>query len=103
LDNDLTSIFIFYNQFDIPVGIIRIQQINEKEAVISMSVDKNQRGKGIAKLISTIGSNYYKGLNTNIVIIAYIKASNLATINIYKNIGYREVESDLELGLKFIL
>ena len=103
LKNNLINIFIFYNQFNVAVGIIRIQKINEKESIISMSVDQCHRGKGIAKKISEIGSYYYKGLNLNSLIIAYIKPSNIATLKIYRDIGYREVESDSNLALKFIL
>jgi RimJ/RimL family protein N-acetyltransferase len=103
LISDSTDMFIFYSQPDTPLGIVRFQQKNENEAVISISVDQKQRGKGIAKQILSIGSQYYKGINLYISIVAYIKPSNLASIKTFKNVGYKEVESDLEEGLKFIL
>ncbi len=103
LRSDSTEMFIFYSQIYTPLGMVRLQQKNENEAVISISVDQNQRGKGFAKQILSIGSQYYKGINKDYSIVAYIKPNNMASIKTFKNVGYKEVDSDLEEGLKFIL
>ena len=103
LTSDRINIFIFYDEYSIPIGISRFQQKNDFESVISVTVDSNHRGKGIAKKIITFSSNYYKGIYVNFKILAYIKVENLASIKSFIDAGYTEVGSDLEYGFKFIL
>lgn len=103
LKSERINIFIFYDEYNIPIGITRFQQKNDFESVISVSVDSNYRGKGIAKKIIRFSSNYYRAIYDNFKILAYIKIENLASIKSFIDAGYTEVGSDLEYGFKFIL
>jgi RimJ/RimL family protein N-acetyltransferase len=103
LSNSLIDIYMFFDDNYTLLGIVRFQKINKKNSVISISIDKTQRGKGIAKKMLIKASQFYLSFNLYYTIIAYIKPQNLASISIFKNAGYKEVISDMENGLKFEL
>lgn len=75
-----------------PVGQIRIDE-EESIGLISYSVDKNERGRGIGskmiKMISGIVRCEYKDIS---ILKGLVKKENIASRKAFLNNGYRELE-----------
>ena len=95
LINPNTKIYILLNEKDVPIGQIRLN-IDNKEAEINISIDREERGRGYGtealKLISEIGF-YNLKLNK---LIGYIKENNKKSIYAFEKSGF------LNNGLKVI-
>ena len=103
LKNEDVLMLLFYNELQKNIGLVRFQKLNNNEAVISISIDVSERGKGNAQIILLKSVNFYKEFSDKISIIAYIKPTNNSSIKLFKKGGFTEVKSDHEKGLKFIL
>ena len=82
------AIFIAANEAEQPLGMARFE-IEEKEAVISISLDSRVRGQGLgAKLIEKATEKIInlKDLNR---ISAYIKTENSPSVRAFKKAGYK--------------
>ena len=88
LKDDNCLMLVFENQFKEPVGQVRIEKKDSKNALIGISVDKNFRGQGLASRIIELACNYYLNIYKNIVIMAYVKIDNLASIHSFENAGF---------------
>lgn len=87
LVSDKSFMFIFCVD-DKPAGQVRIDIENEV-GIISYSLDKTYRGKGLALemlqlLEGEIGAQYIKIK----VLVGYVKANNLASIKIFEKLEY---------------
>jgi RimJ/RimL family protein N-acetyltransferase len=80
-------LLVFENEENIPVGQIRIEQKTE-ENIIGISIDKKFRGLGLAvpMLTSACEVFFIKFQAKNIQ--AYIKKTNLASLNSFKKAGF---------------
>jgi len=80
-------LLVFENEENIPVGQIRIEQKTE-ENIIGISIDKKFRGLGLAvpMLTSACEVFFIKFQAKNIH--AYIKKTNLASLNSFKKAGF---------------
>ena len=70
---------IFKNDSNEIIGQLRIQKQSDNNAIIGISIDSKHRGKGYAKEILQMGSNYFLLNNPNFIIHAYIKNENLVS------------------------
>jgi len=85
---DLSSIFyVFYNENDVAIGLVRIEKKSD-ETIISIMIDKNQRGKTYASEMLIQASTDFLKNNPNEIISAYIKIDNIASLKSFKNAGF---------------
>ncbi|MBC8505213.1 MAG: UDP-2,4-diacetamido-2,4,6-trideoxy-beta-L-altropyranose hydrolase [Anaerolineales bacterium] len=85
--------FIARDQNTAPIGQVRFQ-IERKEAVISVSVDPNNRGKGYGQKIIWLGAQRIFDRTSVELIHAYIKKDNQASILAFCNSGFVRVGED---------
>lgn len=78
--------FIFFSNIDF--GQVRIQKISNIDAVISISLDKNFRGKGIGVQMLMMSIELFRKSFPLIIINAYIKIENGASKNIFEKAGF---------------
>jgi len=74
----------------IPVGQVRFDKVRKNEAVISVSVDRENRGKGYGSTIIQLASQKLFDLTEIHVIHAYMKQNNEASIRAFMKAGYQE-------------
>lgn len=80
-------LLVFENEENIPVGQIRIEQKTE-ENIIGISIDKNFRGLGLAVPMLTIACEVFFTEFQAKNIHAYIKKTNLASLNSFRKAGF---------------
>lgn len=87
IEDKKALLLVFENEENIPVGQIRIEQ-KPDENIIGISLDKNFRGLGLAVPMLTNACEVFftKFQATNIH--AYIKKTNLASLNSFKKAGF---------------
>ena len=83
--------------FDIHASNIYLTEINDGVAHYHIFIgDKSYWGKGVAKLASLQIIEYgFRTLNLNQIILR-VKSMNLSACNLYKALGFNEVQSDGE-------
>jgi RimJ/RimL family protein N-acetyltransferase len=75
----------------IPIGQARFDILKEnKEAVISVSVDRKYRGRGYGSAMIRLASQKLFYLSETNLIHAYIKQNNEASIRAFVKAGYKE-------------
>jgi len=79
---------IFIDSECIEVGQVRIQKEDKMEAVIGISIAKNQRGKGLAKEMLIKACDFFLKANSEYSINAYIKETNLTSKYAFENAGF---------------
>ena len=96
-------IYLFLdNDEEKPVGQVRIEKINShgnEEALISISIDADARGKGYAsKMIKTATSSFGE-LNPGIHVVAYVFMENKASYKSFLNAGYLVIKETVVKGV----
>jgi RimJ/RimL family protein N-acetyltransferase len=87
--NDSSSLMlVFQNEKKLNIGQIRIYIENEKEALIGVSIASEQRGKGYAKDMLKMASDFFLNSNPTFTINAYIKESNLSSRFAFEKAGF---------------
>lgn len=87
--NDYSCLMlIFQNEEKLNIGQIRIQKENEKEALIGISIASEHRGKGYAKDMLKIASDYFFDTNRKMLINAFIKENNLSSKYAFEKAGF---------------
>lgn len=85
---DPNAIFlVFFDHNESPVGQVRYQ-MNNKEAVVGILIDKMHRGKGYASKMLSIAADYFHRLNPDIEIQAFVKVANMASYQAFIKAGY---------------
>lgn len=80
------------------VGQVRLNY-NGESAVISYSIDKKYRGRGLGdRLIKSIESNVKSTHPEISTLIGYVKIDNLASQRIFENNGYAKALNDSKNG-----
>jgi len=74
----------------VPIGQVRFDVVRKNEAVISVSVDRENRGKGLGSTIIRLASQRLFDLTEINVIHAYIKQNNEASFRAFMKAGYKE-------------
>lgn len=92
LEDKSCLLLIFQNEDCKNVGQIRIQKQDHKESIIGVSVDLEFRGKGYAKEMLQLASDYFLVLNPDFVINAFIKIDNLNSKYAVEKAGFEFTE-----------
>jgi len=80
-------LLVFENEENIPVGQIRIEQ-KTNENIIGISIDKHLRGFGLAvPMLTSACDAFFTNFQAK-NIHAYIKKTNLASLNSFKKAGF---------------
>jgi RimJ/RimL family protein N-acetyltransferase len=80
-----------------PLGLIKIE-IEEKNAIIGISIDENYRGRGLSSKALSIGcKEYFK--REEKPIFAFIKKTNIFSIKTFKSIGFEFLNETLINGI----
>jgi pseudaminic acid synthase len=88
LNDDSCMLLIFKNYEDFNIGQIRIQKENENEALIGISIAAEHRGKGYAKDMLQMASDYFLGFNPSCIIKAFVKEKNLSSKFSFEKAGF---------------
>ena len=80
--------YIFQNKNLDYIGQVRINKINDKDAVIGVSVCSEQRGMGYGSIILIESCKDFFKLNNSFIINAYIKNINFSSKNIFEKAGF---------------
>lgn len=83
---DPTSIILIFSENNNTVGQVQIA-LTDKGYIIGISIDKNQRGKGLAKRMLEKASKYFWKTSDE-PILAKIKTTNLASVNSFESAGF---------------
>lgn len=89
-------LLVFENDKNIPVGQIRIEQKTD-ENIIGISIDKNFRGLGLAVPMLEVACEAFFTEFQAKNIHAYIKKTNLASLNSFKKAGF-EIINELVIS-----
>jgi RimJ/RimL family protein N-acetyltransferase len=91
IDDKKALLLVFENEKNIPVGQIRIEQKTD-ENIVGISIDKNFRGLGLAVPMLTSACEAFFTEFQAKNIHAYIKKTNLASLNSFKKAGFEVIE-----------
>lgn len=82
--------YLFFNEEEKPVGQVRIEKKEEllKQAVISLSVETNCRGKGYGSEMIKLATDDFLDKFKGFLIIACVFKSNIASYNSFIKAGY---------------
>ncbi|AXB55383.1 GNAT family N-acetyltransferase [Flavobacterium fluviale] len=90
--NNPSCLMLIFNDVSSNVGQVRIQEESDKNVIIGISVGKEHRGKGYAKLMLELASDYFLSENPEFCIHAYIKSQNLHSKFAFEKAGFDFVE-----------
>ncbi|MFC0776753.1 GNAT family N-acetyltransferase [Flavobacterium sp. HJSW_4] len=88
LNDESCLIFVFENDNNLKVGQIRIQKESDQQAVIGISIDAKHRGKGYAKEMLEIATDWFFNTNPDFIINAFIKEKNLNSKYAFEKAGF---------------
>jgi len=88
VEDDSCMLLLFQNDEKLNLGQIRIQKENEKEALIGISIAVEHRGKGLAKEMLLLASDYFLEKNKGYLINAYIKEQNRSSKQAFEKAGF---------------
>jgi RimJ/RimL family protein N-acetyltransferase len=90
-----TSVFyIFSNNENEQVGFVRfdLNDINKGTSIISIVIDAEHRGKGLASKMVKLASEDFQMKNSFLQIVAYVFNSNKASLRGFINAGFNVKE-----------
>lgn len=103
LDDSDIKFYIVTNDSEELLGQVRFNLVEDNHAVVSISLSEIIKGKGYSKKILIDCLNmYFKENNHFTNIIAYISEKNLASLKLFKGLGFEIVSVEQEL-LKLVL
>lgn len=105
LQDESCLMLLFQNEVFEKVGQIRIQKQNNEESLIGVSIDAKFRGKGYAKEMLQMASDYFLVLNPDSMINAFIKEKNLSSKYAFEKAGFefnKEVNYEGTSSLHYI-
>jgi RimJ/RimL family protein N-acetyltransferase len=88
LDDKSCMMLVFENEENLKIGQIRIQKESDREALIGISIASEHRGKGYAKVMLEMASDFFLVLNENFIINAFIKEKNLTSKYAFEKAGF---------------
>lgn len=87
--NDSSCLMIvFQDEKQLNVGQVRIQKENKEEALIGISIASDYRGKGYAKGMLEMASDFFLKSNPIFCINAFIKEANLTSKFAFEKAGF---------------
>lgn len=84
--------YVFRNDEGEPVGQVRIEKTGPDQALISISVDKDHRGKGYSSEMLRQASEDFLAGAASYTIVAYVFTGNQPSFRSFKSAGYRLAE-----------
>jgi len=97
LQRDDRILLIGVDELKEKVGMVRFDLTGEKTAEISVNLNPQKRGLGLAKPLLTEGIEYAKKKGVR-AFIAEIKNENVSSVRTFKSIGFSFVDSNNELS-----
>jgi RimJ/RimL family protein N-acetyltransferase len=88
LEDDSCMLLLFQNEEKLNIGQIRIQKENQNQALIGISIAAEHRGKGLAKEMLLLASDYFLENNKDYFINAYIKEQNISSKQAFEKAGF---------------
>ncbi len=88
LGDSSCCMLVFESDDKLQIGQIRIQKLQNNEAIIGVSVASEHRGRGYAKEMISEATDYFLDINPSFVINAYIKEQNLSSKFAFEKAGY---------------
>lgn len=88
VEDDSCMLLLFQNEEKINVGQIRIQKENKCQALIGISIAAKHRGKGYAREMLVLASDYFLEINKGYLINAYIKEQNISSKQAFEKAGF---------------
>jgi RimJ/RimL family protein N-acetyltransferase len=93
--NDIKyTFYIFQNIENINVGQVRINELDEINAIIGLSISPLHRGFGYGSLMLKMACENYFIHHPNHTINAYIKIENVASRKTFENAGFKYINKD---------
>lgn len=89
--------FIAVNDEDTPIGLLRYD-IVDKNAVLSLNVDRQFRGRGYGVAILSLGLEELFRATRVEKIMAYVKPENLASVRLFTKSGFTQGERNVVDG-----
>jgi len=87
--NDKNCIMLVFLSSNNEIGQIRIEKAAFSQAIISISIASEYRGKGYAVEMLNMASKYFHSKNPEFIINAYIKNNNLNSIYSFEKACYK--------------
>lgn len=104
IDNPDFSWYVFENDKQEAVGLVRIERSEPGEATVGILVDARYRGKGYSVEMLKTASEEFVGRNRNMKLKAFIFKSNEASLRAFLKAGYViESEADIRNVPSYIL
>jgi RimJ/RimL family protein N-acetyltransferase len=103
---DTNCMLLIFFEANNPVGQVRFEKGTFNNALISISISKEYRGKGFSKHILNKASKYFQSKNPNFIIEAYIKKNNISSIKSFEKASFKfqkELEYKGGNSFKYIL
>ena len=93
LNDEQCTMLIFSNTADENIGQIRIQERDDHNAVIGISIAPAYRGLGYAKEMLKLATAYFFEHKPLFGVNAYIKETNLSSKYAFENAGFKFVDN----------
>lgn len=93
--SDDNCFYVFLNEFNIPIGQVRISKSENNKAIIGLMVDAEFRGKGFAKEMIEKASEDFLSHNYTFTILAYIFKINKSSFKSFTNAGYKFLKEEI--------
>lgn len=94
---ELGPLFMFEKNTQL-VGMTRLDKINDYEYEVSIIVNPELRNQGIGQDILKKTCAHMEGTSKPCLFVAYIHNSNLGSIKIFKNCGFKRVKGNSRFG-----
>lgn len=86
---DSNCIMLLFLKANNPIGQVRIEKETLNQAVISISISNENRGKGYSVDMLKKASKYFLSKNPEFIINAYIKNNNLNSIKSFEKASFK--------------
>jgi UDP-2,4-diacetamido-2,4,6-trideoxy-beta-L-altropyranose hydrolase len=101
--SDQTLLFVALDAHDRPIGQIRFEDVDQREAIVGVSISSEFRGLGLASVLIREGTRRMLRLRRPEVVQAYIRDDNRASRQAFAKAGFEETERVLVRGIPSVL
>ena len=102
LADESVYMYVFVDEQQNNIGVIRFEK-NIEGFVISYSIDKEYRGKGLGTVILEKGMEKLCQIVENPIFIGYVKKGNIASEKIFDRLGFSIEKKESIQGAEFII
>ncbi len=86
--NDNSKLMLIFSDNNITIGQVRVEISDENIAIIDISIDETQRGKGYASQLLQIATDEFLCINPQHKINAHIKRENITSVKSFLKAGF---------------